>query len=440
MQSYIYKEPEMEERIYNPSYFEMEELKKRCGIYQIRNLVNNKIYIGSSKTLARRFQIHINSLRKGKHENFHLQQAFNKYGENNFIFEIIEFCELPEQYKAEQYWINRFFGKGCYNINPEAIKPPDGTGRKVVISEAQKKQLSEIQKKRFQNSEERLKMSLLVRGKNMNEANKWSRPVVCLETGKEYPCISEAERQTSISRSCISECCLKHSHVASGTHWMYREEYEKLSEAEIKHILLTDNTCSQVVCLETKEIYPSLKEVVKKFNLYSSSQISLCCQGKLNSVRGFHWAYYEDYLKMSPEEINSKLKLKVGNSEAIYCVETRQIFPSITKAGKELKMDRNIIAECCKGLRNANPQGYHFLYAQDYETMSEEDRNKFIQKQHVKKRIANIQKVRCIETGQVFESVADALKAMGMDPRNSHISACCRGKRKTAGGYHWQYI
>ena len=98
----------MEERIYNPSYFKTEDLKGKCGIYQIRNLVDNKIYIGSSKSLYQRLRRHLNNLRKNKHDNQHLQNAFNKYGESSFIFEIVEFCNLSEQYEVEQYWINNF--------------------------------------------------------------------------------------------------------------------------------------------------------------------------------------------------------------------------------------------------------------------------------------------------------------------------------------------
>ena len=47
--------------------------------------------------------------------------------------------------------------------------------------------------------------------------------------------------------------------------------------------------------------------------------------------------------------------------------------------------------------------------------------------------------VRCIETGSVFKSTSEAAKVMGMK-NSSHISACCRKERNTAGGFHWEYI
>ena len=50
--------------------------------------------------------------------------------------------------------------------------------------------------------------------------------------------------------------------------------------------------------------------------------------------------------------------------------------------------------------------------------------------------IAKYKPVRCIETGEIYKSIKDAEKAI----KTKHISDCCNGKRKTTGGYHWEYI
>ena len=49
-------------------------------------------------------------------------------------------------------------------------------------------------------------------------------------------------------------------------------------------------------------------------------------------------------------------------------------------------------------------------------------------------------KVLCIETGIVYESIAQASKELGINDGN--ISLCCKGRkyRQTAGGYHWKYV
>jgi group I intron endonuclease len=60
------------------------------GIYQIRNLVNGKLYVGRSTNVKRRFHEHKVSLRKGTHANAHLQNAWGQYGTENFVFELIE--------------------------------------------------------------------------------------------------------------------------------------------------------------------------------------------------------------------------------------------------------------------------------------------------------------------------------------------------------------
>lgn len=51
---------------------------------------------------------------------------------------------------------------------------------------------------------------------------------------------------------------------------------------------------------------------------------------------------------------------------------------------------------------------------------------------------AHNRKVRCVETGQIFESATIAAKEMNLC--QSHISAVCRGERKTHGGYHWEVV
>lgn len=47
-------------------------------------------------------------------------------------------------------------------------------------------------------------------------------------------------------------------------------------------------------------------------------------------------------------------------------------------------------------------------------------------------------KVKCVETGEVFDAVIDAEHKYNVDHRN--IIAVCKGKRKRAGGYSWQYL
>jgi len=61
-----------------------------AGIYKITNIINNKIYIGSTNCLLRRKKEHFRHLKSNYHYNRKLQNAFNKYGIENFKFEILE--------------------------------------------------------------------------------------------------------------------------------------------------------------------------------------------------------------------------------------------------------------------------------------------------------------------------------------------------------------
>lgn len=51
----------------------------------------------------------------------------------------------------------------------------------------------------------------------------------------------------------------------------------------------------------------------------------------------------------------------------------------------------------------------------------------------------NGKQVRCIEENKIFPSAREAARYYSMKT-SSHISACCRYERKTAGGFHWEYI
>lgn len=95
-----------------------------CGVYKILNLVNNKYYIGSTKQCFRvRLNHHLQALRNNNHKNSHLQNAWNKYGENNFIFYILEICNKDLTYEREQFYLDNREKALCYNINPLATGP-----------------------------------------------------------------------------------------------------------------------------------------------------------------------------------------------------------------------------------------------------------------------------------------------------------------------------
>ena len=73
------------------------------GVYKITNLVNGKVYIGSSVNIKSRKWKHFYSLSHNKHQNQHLQRAYNKYGKENFSFEILKHIDFIENYVNAGY-------------------------------------------------------------------------------------------------------------------------------------------------------------------------------------------------------------------------------------------------------------------------------------------------------------------------------------------------
>jgi len=91
------------------------------GVYQIVNRITRKRYIGSGKNLKRRKNDHFLLLRKNIHYNIHLQKSYNKYGKDNFNFEILLFCDKKNLIFYEQSIIDYYdFKNELYNLKPTA--------------------------------------------------------------------------------------------------------------------------------------------------------------------------------------------------------------------------------------------------------------------------------------------------------------------------------
>ena len=66
------------------------------GVYQIRNLVNGKIFLGTSKNLPGKGNSSLFQLNMGSHMNKALQEDFNQSGASNFVFEVVDSLKPKE--------------------------------------------------------------------------------------------------------------------------------------------------------------------------------------------------------------------------------------------------------------------------------------------------------------------------------------------------------
>jgi len=92
--------------------------QREIGIYMIQNKINDKIYIGRTKDFHKRIISHKSELNRKKHPSFILQRAWNKYGEDNFVFILFEKCSIDNYKEREQYWIDIL--KPKYNVSPSS--------------------------------------------------------------------------------------------------------------------------------------------------------------------------------------------------------------------------------------------------------------------------------------------------------------------------------
>lgn len=101
-------------------------------IYKIQNTVNGKFYIGSTNNWKRRLSEHKTRLKLNKHENARIQNSWNKYGKENFIFIVLEECKEEQLEKLENYYF--YVGKPEFNICQEIRRPPDRSKSFTLIS------------------------------------------------------------------------------------------------------------------------------------------------------------------------------------------------------------------------------------------------------------------------------------------------------------------
>ena len=227
----------------------------QSGIYKITNKITQKIYIGSSKNIRKRWKAHRTLLNREKHYNEHLLAAYKKYGKENFSWEVVEFIDVNNLEEREQYWID-FFGssdrKKGYNLCPAAysnlgLKHTDESRRNMSLAHLGHKHTSES-KKKISESQYKTVYQFDLKGNFI----------------KKYDSLLDAENKTGIQHQAISGCCRKITKSAKGYFWSFENlfiEYKK------NHFTEAPWRWRSIKCPKTLKIWKSIKEAANELNL-----------------------------------------------------------------------------------------------------------------------------------------------------------------------------
>lgn len=148
-------------------------LANRSGIYGIRNLVNNKIYVGRTSCFYRRCHQYVYGFlnRRLGDMNTYLFNSIFKNGLDNFEFFVLEFAPIEDLPDLELKWMNfyRSFDRNRgYNLNIDS-----GTVR--IVNEETSKKISDSLKKQWADglrSEHGNKIKEVWKNKNKEEQNR----------------------------------------------------------------------------------------------------------------------------------------------------------------------------------------------------------------------------------------------------------------------------
>ena len=230
------------------------------GIYEIKNKVTGKIYIGSSKQIEKRWEQHLQALEKGEHHSILLQRAWNKYGKECFEFTIKEECREEELLLKEQKHLDL---KPEYNVGAQASGGDNLTNHphRENILERRSKTLADKFKKL---SEEERKS---IYGKEKDSNGNWKGGKTFCKCGT---------RINSTASSCIK--CLDRS--GEKNPFYNKKHTEQTKQVLREHAVNREKKPSNTKKIVVEGIeYASANEAAKVFNI-SRSLVNYRCNSE----------------------------------------------------------------------------------------------------------------------------------------------------------------
>lgn len=263
---------------------------KKTGIYQIKCKINKKIYIGSAKDIKDRWRCHKKDLNKNVHHSNKLQNAWNKYGENNFEYIIIEECSENSLIEKEQYYLDtllkansdyEYFSNNGYNILRNA-----GNSMGNILSEDSKQKMSNIKSKNGK-----------LKNINFNTITTdyiYEKKIKIKKVDQENPFYNK--KHTENSKKIMSEKKLGDKNFYYGTGPMLGKKMtiDHKNSISISNTGKNNKKSKIVYQYDLKNMliksWDSVGVLCKQLEL-SVGNISSCCLGKRRTAYGFIWRY-----------------------------------------------------------------------------------------------------------------------------------------------------
>jgi group I intron endonuclease len=273
----------------------------------IINNINGKFYIGSTVNFQQRCYEHLKRLRQNKHHSPMLQNSWNKYGEEYFIFNIVEEVSgASNLIEKEQFWIDCLhpkFNWGKVAGSPAGIKRSEKTKallRKITLKQFKDK--GHPCKGKKYGPEARENMSNAHKGKSLKEMGHNKKCVCSVCKTKRHEIIGNkhpnyGKRGKSLpemghKKRCMCSVCKASRHELVGNK---NPNYKKQPSIEAiekirKKLLIPISQYSKTG--EFIKNWDGAIIAAQELNLFATG-INACLRGKLKTSGGFIWKYME---------------------------------------------------------------------------------------------------------------------------------------------------
>ena len=317
------------------------------GIYIITNKINNKVYIGQSVDIRTRWWNHRCELNRNNHYNRHLQGAWNKYGEDNFDFSILEECTQDDLNNREVYWIDKYNStnpKNGYNLSTGG----DCSTRGISLTQEQKDYMSKVK-----NPDKVVQIDF-----NGNLVKVWRSATHVQRTFD------------NIRARTILQCCRHICYQAGGYIWFYKDEYDNIENFDVEQYMFEHNRYFDIPILQYDLFGNLLKEWSQEELRNSDENISgikRCCRHERNVYGNYIWIYkYDKEFNLTNEYLHHCRKCC-----GLYYIDQFDKDMNFIKtwSAKELQDDGNNIYSINKVCRNEYKcntyKGYIWKYNED---------------------------------------------------------------------------